>query len=179
MESNRRSLTTLCLKTHPRAQRSAFKNRSAPLKKGELYSCFPPAPIPFISSGNFDATFMDSPRVLIADDEPELRQLFAEALGEFGIPVHTAASGGQALKILKENPGIEVLLSDIKMPGMDGYALASESLAMRPELKILLMTGFEQRTPPELLIAREIKTLHKPIKVSRLRELISGMLERP
>jgi CheY-like chemotaxis protein len=122
---------------------------------------------------------MDSPRVLIADDEPELRQLFAEALGEFGIPVHTAASGGQALKILKENPGIEVLLSDIKMPGMDGYALASESLAMRPELKILLMTGFEQRTPPELLIAREIKTLHKPIKVSRLRELISGMLERP
>ena len=122
---------------------------------------------------------MNSPRVLIADDEPELRQLFAEALGESGIPVRTAVSGGQALEILKKNPGIEVLLSDIRMPGMDGYTLASESLTVRPELKILLMTGFELRTPPELLIAREIKTLHKPISVGRLCELISGMLERP
>jgi CheY-like chemotaxis protein len=122
---------------------------------------------------------MSSPRVLIAEDEPELRELLAEALEDPAYSICTAANGEEALTLLKRHPAIEVLLSDIRMPVMDGYILAGASLDLRPELKILLMTGYEEHPPPELLLAREIRTLHKPIRIERLQEILAAMLDRP
>ncbi len=118
-------------------------------------------------------------RILVAEDEPALRDLFAEALSDTGYGVATAADGQMALDYLKANPGVEVLLSDIRMPVMDGYSLAESSLKLRPELKILLMTGFDERPPKDLYFARELRTLHKPIDIFRLCALIEGMLSRP
>lgn len=122
---------------------------------------------------------MSSPRVLIAEDEAELRDLFAAAIEGAGFRVATAANGEEAMQILKKNPGVEVLLSDIRMPVMDGYTLAESSLKLRPELKILLMTGFEERPREGVMLARELRTLHKPIRLDRLCSLVDGMLSRP
>ncbi len=118
-------------------------------------------------------------RILVAEDEPALRDLFAEALSDAGYGVAAAADGQKALEYLKTHPGVEVLLSDIRMPVMDGYSLAESSLKLRPELKILLMTGFDERPPQDLYLARELRTLHKPIDIFRLCTLIEGMLSRP
>jgi two-component system, cell cycle sensor histidine kinase and response regulator CckA len=122
---------------------------------------------------------MISPRVVIAEDEPELRGLFAEALEGAGFKVATAANGEQALALLKSHPGVEVLLSDIRMPVMDGYTLAESSLKLRPELKILLLSGFEDQPPANLLLARELRAIHKPIRLDRLCAMVDGMLARP
>ena len=118
-------------------------------------------------------------QVLVAEDEVMLRMIAVEMLEDAGFTVFQAGDGQEALAVLKEHPGIQVLVSDIKMPRMDGYALAEAGIALRPELKILLMTGYAQETPPALLKAREIKTLHKPFNLERLTELVGEMLARP
>ena len=118
-------------------------------------------------------------QVLVAEDEAMLRVIAVEMLEDAGFTVFQAGDGEEALKVLQANPGIQFLVSDIKMPRMDGYALAQAGIMLRPELKILLMTGYAQDPPPALLKAREIKTLHKPFNLERLSELVGEMLARP
>ncbi len=115
-------------------------------------------------------------QILVAEDEAMLRAIAVEMLEDAGFSVFQAGDGEEALALLKSNPGIEVLVSDIKMPRMDGYSLAEAGL--RPELKILLMTGYAQDPPPALLRAREIHTLHKPFNLERLCELVGEMTAR-
>ena len=117
-------------------------------------------------------------QILIAEDETMLRAIAVEMLEDAGFSVFQAGDGEEALALLKSHPGIQVLVSDIKMPRMDGYALAEAGLKLRPELKILLMTGYAQEPPPTLLKAREIHTLHKPFNLERLCELVGEMTSR-
>jgi two-component system cell cycle sensor histidine kinase/response regulator CckA len=81
--------------------------------------------------------------ILAVDDEPLLRNLIATVLQDHGYAVLTAESGAQAINIFRSHPGeIDVLISDIVMPGMDGPTLAVELLRSQPDLKVLLMSGF-------------------------------------
>ena len=72
--------------------------------------------------------------VLVAEDEAMLRAIAVEMLEDAGYSVFQAGDGEEALALLRNNPGIQVLISDIKMPRMDGYALAEAGLQLRPEL---------------------------------------------
>ena len=95
-------------------------------------------------------TVTDKTTLLLAEDEAMLRVIAVEMLEDAGFEVFEAADGVEALELLKAHPEISLLVSDIKMPRMDGYALAEAGLALRPELKILLMTGYAQEPPPAL-----------------------------
>jgi CheY-like chemotaxis protein len=104
-----------------------------------------------------------------------LRVIAVEMLEEAGFQVFEAGDGVEALELLKLHPQIALLVSDIKMPRMNGYALVEAGLALRPDLKILLMTGYAQDPPPQLLKAREIQILHKPFNLERLCTLAAEM----
>jgi CheY-like chemotaxis protein len=117
----------------------------------------------------------DKPVLLLAEDEAMLRLLATEMLEEAGFHVFEAADGAEGLELLKSHPEISLLVSDIKMPRMDGYALAEAGLALKPDLKILLMTGYAQAPPPELLRQAEIQILHKPFNLERLCALAAEM----
>jgi DNA-binding NtrC family response regulator len=120
------------------------------------------------------------PQVILAEDEGQLRGLIAELLASKGLKVCQAADGREALALLKDNPGAALLLSDIVMPHMDGYELVEESLKLRPELKVLMMTAYPtQQPPPSALRAREIRTLVKPFDPDRMCDLVVDMLARP
>jgi signal transduction histidine kinase len=81
--------------------------------------------------------------VLVAEDEDAVRQLAVEALQRHGYHVIAAASGDEALRIAGAHEGvIDVLLSDVVMPGMKGPELASRLRALRPGLRVLLMSGY-------------------------------------
>jgi CheY-like chemotaxis protein len=114
-------------------------------------------------------------QILLAEDEAMLRVIAVEMLEDAGFTVFQAGDGEEALTLLKQNPGITLLVSDIKMPRMDGYALVQEGLTVRPDLKVLLMTGYAQDPPPHLQ-ARGIQTLHKPFNLDRLCQLAGEML---
>ena len=80
-------------------------------------------------------------RVLLVDDEPLLLRLGRRALEEAGHQVSTAETGEEALEML-DDAAPDLLVSDMAMPGMDGAALATAAVARRPDLDVLLLSGY-------------------------------------
>jgi len=113
--------------------------------------------------------------VLVAEDEAMLRVLAVEVLQDAGFHVREAADGHDALELLKQNPGIKVLVSDVKMPRMDGYALSQAALALKPDLRIVLTTGYAQEPPANISGCRQIQTLQKPFDLMRLIEIVESL----
>jgi CheY-like chemotaxis protein len=105
--------------------------------------------------------------ILIADDEAMFRDAVALSLQASGFKVFQAADGQEALAILKDNREIALLVSDIRMPGLDGYALTEAGLELRPDLKVILMTGYAA-DPPKLVLDRQIGTFRKPFDTNLL-----------
>jgi two-component system cell cycle sensor histidine kinase/response regulator CckA len=118
-------------------------------------------------------------KILIAEDEAMLRAIAAETLEDAGYRVLQAGDGEAALELLKSNPDIQVLVSDVKMPRMDGYTLALAGLTMKPELQILMMTGYAQDPPAELLRIRMIQMLRKPFNLDDLCKKVGELLANP
>ena len=81
--------------------------------------------------------------VLLVDDDPMLRCLIAEMLEDLGCRVLSAENGWEALDLLRRCREIQTLLTDVNMPGMDGYELARKALDVRRDLKVLLVSGRE------------------------------------
>jgi DNA-binding NtrC family response regulator len=117
----------------------------------------------------------DRTPILVAEDEAMLRLITVEVLQDAGFEVFEAADGAEALDLLKANPAIALLVSDVKMPRMDGYALVEAGLAFRPELKVLLMTGYSQAPPPAIQNIRDLQILRKPFNLERLCTLAAEM----
>lgn len=114
--------------------------------------------------------------ILIAEDEAMLRIVAVEALKDEGFTVFEAGDGVSALEELRSHPEIELLISDIKMPRLGGYGLAEGALEMRPDLKVLFMTGYSTESPPDFVRERAIKTLQKPFNVVQLSHAAKAML---
>lgn len=79
-------------------------------------------------------------QILVVDDEPNLCRVLAAQLTSDGHEVHVAADGEQALGVLREHH-IDLVITDLKMPRMDGMALLRESLALDPDLPVILLTA--------------------------------------
>ena len=83
--------------------------------------------------------------ILVVDDDDDVRELAIMILEEFGYRVTEAADGEAGLRALEADPGIELLFTDIVMPGLDGVALADRAKELHPEIKVLYATGFADR----------------------------------
>ncbi len=118
------------------------------------------------------------PRILIADDEEAVRGLIARALQIDGHATVTAQDGAEALEILTREAGrFDLLLTDIKMPLMDGIALALATARDFPTLTILLMTGFaDQRERASGLNAIVHDVITKPFSVADIRTAVTQAL---
>jgi two-component system, cell cycle response regulator CpdR len=118
------------------------------------------------------------PRILIAEDEESLRAMCARALALDGHEVATAADGSEALDILvREHGRFDLLLTDVRMPIMDGIALALAAARDFPDLTILLMTGYaDQRERAQGLDAIIHDVIAKPFSVADLRKTVSEAL---
>lgn len=116
------------------------------------------------------------PKVLLAEDEAMLRLIAVEMLEDAGFQVFEASDGVEALSLLRDNPDITLLVSDIKMPRMDGYGLLEAGLALKPDLKVLLMTGYADVPLPPMLKARDIRILHKPFMLDDLVAIVATIL---
>ena len=118
------------------------------------------------------------PRILIADDEESMRLLVARAIAMDGHEIVTAEDGAEALEILTRDSGaFDLLLTDIKMPVMDGIALALAAARDFPKVVILLMTGFaDQRERASGLDAIVHDVITKPFAVADIRTAVADAL---
>ena len=118
------------------------------------------------------------PRILIAEDDESVRGMVARALLENGHDVVTAPDGAAALETLTQEQGrFDLLLTDIKMPVMDGIALALATARDYPDLTILLMTGYaDQRERAYGLESLIHDVITKPLSVAGVRSAVNEAL---
>src|ERR1700728_4976125 len=117
-------------------------------------------------------------RILIAEDEEALRALCARGLTTDGHEVVSACDGSEALEMLTRDQGrFDLLLTDVRMPIMDGIALALSSARDFPKLTILMMTGYaDQRERAHNLEALIHDVITKPFTLTELRTAVNGAL---
>jgi two-component system, cell cycle sensor histidine kinase and response regulator CckA len=112
--------------------------------------------------------------ILLAEDEPGLRQMLGLVLQAAGYHLLIAEDGRQALQLAKEHAGrIDMLLSDIQMPGLTGPVLAQELLRSRPDLNIMLMSGC---VSDPVVFETGWRFLQKPFAPARLLEEVRAAL---
>jgi two-component system, cell cycle response regulator CpdR len=109
-------------------------------------------------------------RILIAEDDDIVRAFLVRALGGEGHDLTETADGSTALDALNASDGkFDLLLSDVKMPGMDGIELALATGRYHPDVAIMLMTGYaDQRERAHGLDALVHDVISKPFSVDQL-----------
>lgn len=120
--------------------------------------------------------------ILVADDEPMVRELIATLLSNQGYTVLEADSGYQALALAQEHlvDGIDLLITDIVMPGLDGVQLSAAFRELFPEAKILLMSGYAEESKVRSIAAQpNVRFIEKPFTPRALTYTIRNMLDRP
>ena len=122
-----------------------------------------------------------SETVLLVDDEEPIRKLVGRSLGRLGYRVLDAQDAAQALKISERHPDpIHVLLTDVRMPQMTGLELAQRLIALRPNLRVIYMSGHVERAAgDEDSLASNGVFLQKPFSPAALAQTIREVLDSP
>ena len=117
------------------------------------------------------------PHVLLVEDEAFLRELVMEGLQDAGFSVVEASDGTSGVQALKSDQRIDLLLSDIKLPDIDGYQVAEAARTLRPGVKVILMTGYAPSPLPPALQTVVYRVLQKPFSLESLPEMVTAALE--
>ena len=80
--------------------------------------------------------------MLVVEDLPQVRATAVQIFEDIGCEVFDAYNGSQALHLLELHPEIKVLFTDVRMPGMNGHELAQAARRLRPDLKVVLTSGY-------------------------------------
>jgi PAS domain S-box-containing protein len=119
-------------------------------------------------------------RILIVDDEETFRMVVSETLQDMGFTTIQAADGAAALKVLHSDPGIDLLVTDIGLPGMDGQQLATAARLARPDLPIVFITGYASEAVADdgLKLGAGMALLNKPFTLPALEQAVHTCLGR-
>jgi DNA-binding response OmpR family regulator len=118
-------------------------------------------------------------RILVAEDEDSVRRLLDRALTQAGHRVTTVPDGAEALVALARG-GFDLLLTDIRMPRVDGITLALKTAKDYPSVRILMMTGFadeKQRAHGLEFLSHDV--IAKPFALPILLQTVDAVLKRP
>ncbi len=119
---------------------------------------------------------MPQPSILIVDDELLIRDLLYDFFVGQGWETAIADNGQKALDIL-ENRRVDLVLTDIRMPGMDGLELTAELRASHPELPVVIMTGFPSvDTAVTALRCRVSDYITKPFNINQLYKVVEASI---
>ena len=113
-------------------------------------------------------------KVLVVDDEALVRMATVEMVSECGLAVDEAGDGAEALKRLADDPEIDVLLTDLGLPGMPGAELIRQARALRPSLAIVVASGYSRDGTVDAGLPQDAEFLSKPFDVAKLRRAILG-----
>jgi CheY-like chemotaxis protein len=116
-------------------------------------------------------------RILVVDDDRDVRQMTGEVLTERGYSVELAADADEALAILRRDGGFDAMLVDYVMPGANGASLVKIVRSLRPGLRTLMMTGHAEVQAGEEIGTENI--IRKPFSVATLDERLARLLAGP
>jgi len=117
-------------------------------------------------------------KILVVDDEKTMAEMSRIVLSGQGYEVRTANSGAEALKLLEEKP-VDLLISDVIMPGMNGFELAQRARERFPGLKVQLVSGFNDVTDSEFFDkSLEESLIYKPVRNQDLLRRVKSLLKQ-
>lgn len=116
--------------------------------------------------------------VLVVEDELLVRMVAVEVLRDAGHDVLEAGDGLEALEVLRES-AVNMLITDVQMPRMNGYQLAEAAIDRWPAMKILLVTGYARDSLPATIASGAVHMIHKPFDIDRLPVLVTELLQKP
>ena len=115
--------------------------------------------------------------VLVVDDEPTIRLLVTETLADLGLTTLEAENGEAGLRLLRATPSVCLLVTDVGMPGMNGHQLALAARREIPSLKVLMITGYEDRTWSESYnLEHGVQVMTKPFELDALVRRVQSMI---
>ena len=115
--------------------------------------------------------------VLIVEDEASVRQLTIEGLTELGYAPVAAESAAEALRVLDERSDVDLLLTDVVMPEMNGRKLVEAALQRFPKLRVIYMTGYTRNAIVHNgVLDADVQLLSKPFTVETLAQKVRGAL---
>jgi DNA-binding NtrC family response regulator len=116
--------------------------------------------------------------ILLADDDAAVRDLVRRALTADGHTVHVTQDGLEALEMLGSGAAaIDILISDVDMPQLDGISLAEKALALKPSLAVILMSGFtDQLERAARLRTRQLLSISKPFTLDQIKQVVRTVL---
>ncbi len=136
-----------------------------------------PAEIPLDSQSALGAE--DGETVLVVEDEAAVRMLVSETLEDLGYAAIEAAESKAALRVLESDARIDLLITDVGLPGLNGRQIADAARVVRPQLKVLFMTGYAHNAAIGNSDALEtgMKIITKPFALDALAKTIREMIE--
>ena len=116
-------------------------------------------------------------RILVVDDEPDVRRFSVEALRELGYTVLDADGAAAALERLDAHPELALLFTDVVMPEVNGRQLADAALQRRPDLKVLFATGNSRNTlVRDGVLEPGVQLIGKPFTIDALGRRVRAVL---
>ena len=115
--------------------------------------------------------------ILLVDDEEGYRELVARMLAKAGYEVVQAADGIEALSLLEKSK-IDLVISDILMPVLNGYALVARLRAKWPHMPVILMTGFLSQDAAKSMMNGSVDFIPKPINSEVLIQIVQRLVPR-
>ncbi len=120
----------------------------------------------------------DRPHILVAEDDEDIRLALADALGELGHRATAVSTAESALQILEQSD-VDTVLTDVRMPGMNGIELCRYVAGDRPGMPVIVMTAFgDVQAAVDALRAGAIDFITKPFETARLAEVVDRALEQ-
>jgi CheY-like chemotaxis protein len=117
--------------------------------------------------------------VLVIEDESAVREIVVDVLEELGYRAVQAADGPTGLKLLQSSMRVDLLVTDIGLPGLNGRQVADAAREQRPDLKVLFMTGYaENATIANGFLEPGMEMITKPFAIEALATRIRDMIER-
>lgn len=118
--------------------------------------------------------------MLIVEDDPHVRQLLCQALRENGFPCQSAADANEGLKVLRSAQPVDLLVTDVGLPGMNGRQLAEIARSLRPQLPVLFITGYaETAMAREGFLGAGMHLICKPFELQQLQAQVTQILGKP
>jgi len=116
-------------------------------------------------------------RILVVDDEPNIRRTLSAVLRSRGYEVVSASDGNEAVKLARETP-YDIAIMDVRMPGLDGIQALQELIALDKNSRVVLMSGHgEDDEKNQAIKSGATAFLEKPVSVDSLLELLRQLLD--
>nr|WP_180206425.1 response regulator [Pseudomonas sp. SbOxS1]NYU06664.1 response regulator [Pseudomonas sp. SbOxS1] len=115
----------------------------------------------------------NAPTLLVVEDDSIVRMLIVDVLEELEFKVLEADGSEQALEVLKDqSQHIDLMMTDVGLPGMDGRELANQARQLRPALPILFASGYAEN----IEVPEGMHLIGKPFSIDQLRDKVKGIL---